>query len=118
MTYIWTNNESGHPVLDTVEKLTAYATAVLHSPADPDLIHFEPLDLQNVHLKYGITIEEQHRQMADLMKQATHPAKNQPPDTLLHLLATIPPSTPIPIGIVDGIAAETILAHRRQQETT
>ena len=105
--YPWTNDSSNRPILDTPEKLIAYTSAILHEPAELRFINFSPLDLESVTLYYGQS--KQQRQAA--LKKALNRMKNaslkdyNPLDSLPDLAGF---ETMVPLGTVNGIAADTI----------
>ena len=114
-TYPWAIDTAGNPYLDTKEKILAYATAILHTPAEIHLIHYTPRDLPTVNLYYGQS-PEQKASVMNKMKTNIRKSFNKhssDPSDLLDLI-DIPDmlsgkyTEKIPLGIVNGIAADTL----------
>ena len=116
-TYPWAIDTAGTPYLDTKEKLLAYASAILHRPAEIHLIHYTPRDIPTVNLYYGQSPEQQATAMNKLKKDFKNRANrnkySSDPADLLDLIA-IPSMFKngkpeiIPLGIVNGSAADTL----------
>ena len=109
-TYPWANDESGYPILDTPEKLIAYASAILHEPANPMLINFYPRDLETVELYHGPT----KRQVQKLYERAMnniHDHHNH------HDLAFITEAQQIALGIVNHAAVDSIKHIKKAQDS-
>lgn len=106
--YPWSYDERSYPVLDTKEKLIAYAKAWLHTPVDLTKLHFEPHSLETVRLIYGTSHEEAVCKAIDLMIEASSRKEwdSSPPQKAIKL--TDFPGKHAELGIVNGIAAEVI----------
>ena len=116
-TYPWAIDTAGNPYLDTKEKLLAYATAILHTPAEIHLIHYTPRDLTTVNLYYGQSPEQQAAAMnkikRDFKNRANRNKYSSDPEEILDLfelpnLFSGKNNEKIPLGIVNGIAADTL----------
>ena len=103
-TYPWTNDESGYPILDTPEKLIAYASAILHEPANPMFINFIPRDLETVELYHG----PNKRQVQKLYEKAMSNHYD---------LSYISETQQIPLGIVNDAAVDSIKHIKKAQDS-
>lgn len=107
--YIWNDDENGFPVLDTEEKLVAYATAVLHQPADINLIRFEPHSLEAVTLWHGHTLAESNAELHELMIRMKAAEEANDKEAILNAIKPMmTPRLAINLGLVNGIAADTL----------
>lgn len=107
--YPWTTDENGLPVLDTADKLTAYAAAVLHQPARLNLINFTPRDLESVNLYYGLSKKQTNEKFQEVMKKVRQESKCL--DSFSDILDI---HNQEQLGIVNGIAADTLNRLRTQ----
>lgn len=107
--YPWTTDENGLPVLDTADKLTAYAAAVLHQPARLNLINYTPRDLETVSLYYGLSKKQTCEKYQEAMKKARRGSEYL--DNFSDILNI---HNQEQLGIVNGIAADTLNRLRAQ----
>ena len=125
-TYPWAIDTAGTPYLDTKEKLLAYASAILHRPAEIHLIHYTPRDLTTVNLYYGQSPEQQAAAMnkikRDFKNKTNRNKYSSDPSEILELLElpnifSSKNNEKIPLGIVNGIAADTLNNLANTQDT-
>lgn len=96
-----TKNETP-PVLDTEEKLLAYATKFMHRPVTMDQLSFKPETLETVTLICSGNTEDLQK---NVQRMFFGNAFNR-----------VEEYTPTYMGEVDGVAADVILAWRAKQE--
>lgn len=114
-TYPWTNDESGYPILDTPEKLIAYASAILHEPANPMFINFIPRDLETVELYHG----PNKRQVQKLYERAMNNIMNSTSGSPIPSLdlSYLSEAQQIPLGIVNDAAVDSIKHIKKAQDS-
>ena len=115
--YPWNYDTENLPILDTPQKLTDYASAVLHEPANPRYINFTPHSLEAVELYYGLSRHQEIKRFKETMKHLSTPQPHAclpSADDIADMMNT-PPT--ISLGLVNGIAAETIKSIRQAQDS-
>lgn len=108
--YPWENDPSGLPLLDTEAKLLAYASAIIHIPAKLENIDYSPRDLHTVSLHYR---QEDDFGFDELMEAVfSNAPENKDADNarkFSKLMQKMNPHNNIELGIVNGIAADTLV---------
>ena len=90
----WRVDYNGLPVLDSMELIVQYAGAVLHRHVAAHEVHWEPCDLESVHLYVG-------RRWEDTFAEAMANARSA--QVLMR-------QKPVQIGRVNGVAADVLLS--------
>lgn len=90
------------PVLDTEEKLVEYASKFMHRPVSMEELSFKPLTLETVTLICAGKTEDFMKSMQNMFSG--------------NAFKRIEEYTPTYMGEVDGVAADVIIAWRKQDE--
>jgi hypothetical protein len=90
------------PVLDTEEKLVEYASKFMHRPVSMEELSFKPLTLETVTLICAGKTEDFMKSMQNMFNG--------------NAFKRIEEYTPTYMGEVDGVAADVIIAWRKQDE--
>ena len=100
----WGIDYNGLPVLDSMELIVQYAAAVLHRPVAAHEVHWEPCDLESVHLYVG-------RRWEDTFAEAM--ANMNGDMEAMRSAQVLMRQKPVQLGRVNGVAADVLL---RQQD--
>lgn len=99
----WDVDHNGLPVLDSMELIVQYAGAVLHRHVAEHEVHWEPCDLESVHLYVGRRWEDS---FAEAMAHMNGDME------AMRRMQEVMRQKPVQLGRVNGVAAEVLL--RRQ----
>ena len=115
--YTWNYDTENLPILDTPQKLTDYASAILHEPANPRFINFTPHSLEAVELYYELSRHQEIKRFQETMKHLSTPQPRAclPSSDDIADMMKLPQT--ISLGLVNGIAAETIKKIRQAQDS-
>lgn len=102
-TWPWDVDRNGLPVLDSMELIVLYAAAVLHRHVAAHEVHWEPCDLESVHLYVG-------RRWEDTFAEAM---SNMNGDMeAMRRMQEVMRQKPMQLGRVNWVAADVLV--RRQ----